>query len=134
MQRQKHLEAMLTLLRSAFQGLWVTVTRDSLGMGAFFLSFEKAQRALTRHRYGRILEGRPPDADILLASGSTAGVSYWIGTITIPFLDVPTSFATQRTQTKANTLRASEQEETDRHREYDPSCTTQVISPSVRAN
>ncbi|CAM9775217.1 unnamed protein product [Ectocarpus sp. 12 AP-2014] len=68
-----------------WQGLRVTLTRDSLGMGAFFLAFDTVKRALAESRYGSSsissgeLSGRrPPDFDHLLVAGSTAGLCFWL--------------------------------------------------------
>lgn len=65
--------------RCARQGVGVTFARDSLGMGAFFLSFNATKRLLARHSYGDRADTKPPDFDVLLLSGSTAGLSFWIG-------------------------------------------------------
>ncbi|CBJ31330.1 conserved unknown protein [Ectocarpus siliculosus] len=68
-----------------WQGLRVTLTRDSLGMGAFFLAFDTVKRALAKRRYdsssissGELSGKRPPDFDHLLVAGSTAGLCFWL--------------------------------------------------------
>lgn len=54
--------------------------RDSLGMGAFFLTFDTAKRALAACRYsGAAAVQRPPDLDHLLLAGSAAGFCFWLG-------------------------------------------------------
>ncbi|CAM9670951.1 unnamed protein product [Ectocarpus fasciculatus] len=65
-----------------WQGLRVTLTRDSLGMGAFFLAFDTVKRTLAERRYGsssgELSRKRPPDFDHLLVAGSTAGLCFWL--------------------------------------------------------
>lgn len=57
--------------------------RDSLGMGAFFLTFDTAKKALAKRRYNgggaAAAAERPPDLDHLLVAGSTAGFCFWLG-------------------------------------------------------
>lgn len=73
----------------------MTLTRDSLGMGAFFLAFDTVKKALAERRYGSSsgssgeLSGkRPPDFDHLLVAGSTAGLCFWLGETKVSCSDV----------------------------------------------
>eukprot|EP00752_Nemacystus_decipiens_P004253 g3884.t1 len=66
-----------------WQGLRVTFVRDSLGMGAFFLMFETAKKALAARRYSgagasAVPAKRPPDLDHLLLAGSASGFCFWL--------------------------------------------------------
>eukprot|EP00903_Cladosiphon_okamuranus_P014350 g13324.t1 len=55
-------------------------------MGAFFLTFDSAKKALTARRFGGVgapgagpaAANRPPDLDHLLLAGSAAGFCFWL--------------------------------------------------------
>lgn len=52
-----------------------------MGMGAFFLTFDRAKKALAERRYGgaAAVARRAPDLDHLLLAGSAAGFCFWLG-------------------------------------------------------
>lgn len=67
----------------------MTLTRDSLGMGAFFLAFDTVKRTLAERRYdsgsGELSGTKPPELNDLLVAGSTAGLCFWLGEVKVSF-------------------------------------------------
>jgi len=74
-----------TICKSNFLGLWrgvtVTVLRDSIGCGSFFVSFEYG-----RHHLPSLTNQSPTYLSNLLASGCMAGFSYWITSLPLDTL------------------------------------------------
>eukprot|EP01087_Luapelamoeba_hula_P000021 TRINITY_DN10011_c0_g1_i1.p1 TRINITY_DN10011_c0_g1~~TRINITY_DN10011_c0_g1_i1.p1 ORF type:complete len:308 (+),score=26.84 TRINITY_DN10011_c0_g1_i1:306-1229(+) len=58
-------------LAGMWRGMWPTLCRDSIGVGAYYATFEWARRALTK-------QGEAPSIWILMASGAMAGIGYWV--------------------------------------------------------
>lgn len=56
----------------------MTIARDSIGMGVFFVSFDKAKKAIMTQVYG-VKDQPPPPFSVLLLAGTTAGLSFWAG-------------------------------------------------------
>ena len=95
--------ARTTVRRDGLPGLWrgagVTILRDSLGCGSFFVSFELGRRWLGPHL------GGSDSGATLLASGACAGWGFWA--FALPFDTVKTLIQTGRATSAWDTVAGS---------------------------